>query len=825
MRDLPYIPDIPERSSLALQEKSLFANTLPLEEEGADLRDYWRVLSKRRWLIATALFCTVLATILIVLTMTPIYTAETILLIERKAPQAINLEGATSEAQGPDEYDYYRTQYEILKSRALITQVIQEQQLDTLPLFVGAQEPPGLIGSLWARLQGRTAQIFGSELQPRPNMVEIPSATLEEGGADASSAFPLNSEGITSGLSPKLIEKYGGMLEVKPVPRTRLVKIAFSTPDPALSSRVANAHAQVYIRQGVERRSQTDEEAQGFLEDKLVELRERLEKSEVALNSYRRDQGIISFDGNENVAVDRMVDLNRDLTEAESKRISLETQMPLLRRRNYEELPAVIKNLLVQALKQQLAQAEAERAELASQFKGNYPKRIEVEARVAELNSRLQKEKARIAQSVVSSYQFAVAKEKELRKSMEEQRKEVLRLKDASVKYAILAREADTNRQLYDSVLQRIKEVGVAAELRDSNISVIDAAEAPLHPSKPRKALSLLLSAIIGLMGGVGAAFFLEYLDNRLHTPEEVERHIHLPSLAVIPDFTRTSDHDVYAPKPLLNDSDTRTLNGSGESSTGKTQFLNGMNGKAHAPRDLILDHHTFSLVSESYRTLRTALMLSRAESAPKSILFTSAAEGEGKTATAVNTAIVFAQLGLRVLLSDADLRRSRCHEILGIQKGIGLTEFLTGRRDIRQVIQPTAIDNLSFLSSGVTPPNPTELIGSRKMRETLQMLREEYDCIVIDSPPVMPVSDALLLSTVVDGVVIVVNGQVTPREIVRGTRARLEHFGAKILGVVLNRVDIQRSGYGYYYGYYSTYHAKNESEEPRSENGMNIEA
>lgn len=821
MRDLPL--HLPEHSSLTPREESPFVNALSFEEERVDLRDYWRTLMKRRWLVATVLLCTLIATALVVFIMTPIYTAETILLIERKAPQAINLEGATAEAQGPDEYDYYRTQYEILKSRGLMTQVIQEQQLETLPLFADQQAPVGLVGGWWSRMGDALRQFFIPQEQAEKNILEATPADLVSDNVEGLPSERLD-QGEESYLSPEVLEKYAKMLEVKPVPRTRLVKIAFSTPDSALSARIANAHAQVYIRQGVERRSQTDEEAQGFLEDKLVELRERLEKSEVALNVYRRDQGIISFDDKENVAVDRMVDLNRDLTEAESKRLSLETQMPLIRSRNYEELPAVIRNSLVQSLKQQLAQAEAERAELASQFKDNYPKRVEVEARVAELNSRLQKEKMRIAQGVNSSYQFAVAKERELRKKMEEQRKEVLRLKDASVKYAILTREIDTNRQLYDSVLQRIKEVGVAAELRDSNISVIDTAEAPLRPSKPRKALSLLLSAIVGLMGGVGLAFFLEYLDNRLHTPEEVERHLHLPSLAVIPDFTRTTEHADYAPKPLLHGNGARTLNGRGEASTGKTSYLNGMNGKTHVTRDLILDHHTFSLVSESYRTLRTALMLSRAEAAPKLLLFTSATEGEGKTATAANTAIVFAQLGLRVLLVDADLRRSRCHEILSIQKGIGLTEFLTGRRDIRQVVKPTAVENLSFLSSGVAPPNPTELISSRKMRETLQTLREEYDCVVIDSPPVMPVSDALLLSTIVDGVVIVVNGQVTPREIVRETRSRLAHVGAKILGVVLNRVDIQRSGYGYYYGYYSTYHAKDENEEPRFENGMNLE-
>lgn len=788
------------------------------EEDAINLLDYWRVLVKRRWLIATVLLCTLVATAIVVLSMTPIYTAEITLLIERKAPQAINLDGATAESQGPDEYDYYRTQYEILKSRGLITQVMQEQQLPQHSLFALPQEPKGLVAKWWSQAWSDVSQWLSKEQQTSANRLELPSTNAEKSADDDILASGLANAGA-SDLSPKMVKKYGDMLEVKPVPRTRLVKIAFSTPDPALSAQVANAHAQVYIRRGVERRSRTDEEAQGFLEEKLVELRERLEKSEAALNSYRRDQGILSFDDKENTAVDRLADLNKSLTEAETERITLETQMPLIRRGESDELPAVIDNNLIQSLKQQLAHLEEERGQLASQFKAGYPRLVDVESQIDKVSVQLRQEIQRIANSIVKSYQFAADKEKELRKKMEEQKTAVLRLKDASVKYAMLSREVDTNRELYDSVLQRIKEVGVAAELRDSNISVIDEAEPPLKPSKPRKTLSLALSALIGLMGGVGLAFFLEYLDNTLETPEEVERCLRLPNLAVIPDFDRVTEQGGYAPKALANGD----AHANGFGGVTPRPYANRANGKAHPTRDLVLEHHPFSQVAEAYRTLRTAVVLSRAEEAPKVMLFTSATEGEGKTATATNTAIVFAQLGLRVLLIDADLRRARCHEVLGLSKNIGLTEFLTGRRDVRQVIKPTVVENLFFLSSGVTPPNPAELLSSRKMREMLQTLREEYDCIIIDSPPVMPVSDALLLVTRTDGVVLVVNGQTTPRDIVKEARNRLEHARAKILGIVLNRVDMRRSGYSYYYGYYSAYHTPPKKGQAGFENGVDV--
>jgi succinoglycan biosynthesis transport protein ExoP len=796
------VPYSPEYIAASIQEKLSIPHDFPAKD-AADVREYWRVIVRRRRLIAMVLLSAVLATAVVVFSMQPIYTAETTLLIERKAPQAIDLAGATVEAQGPDEYDYYRTQYEILKSRQLITQVIQEQQLDKISLlFKGPQQSRGLRTTLLSRIGDRIARTFSPMGQTDKTEGDSSADEFTTNGENSVSIPGSIQDDETAPLPHEMIAEYLSMLEIKPVPRTRLVKITFSTPDPALSARTANAHAQTYIRQGVERRSRTDEEAQGFLEDKLVEVRARLEKSEAALNTYRREHGILSFDEKENTALDRLADLNKNLTEAEARRIELEAQLSLIHQKTHDALPSVIESPFIQSLKEELVRVEAEHAQLLSQFKVGYPRVQELEAKILDIRSRLRQEVRRIVESITVSYRFAASKEEQLRKKMEQQKALVLGLKDASVKYAILAREVDTNRQLYDNILQRIKEVGIVAESRDSNISVIDEATAPLQPSKPRKALSLLLSAIVGLMGGVGLTFFLEYLDNTLQTPEEAERFLRLPNLAVVPDFARAHALEEEALEPLFTDPGARTLNG-GER-PGAMGSFNGVNGKSQKPGELILDHHTFSPMAESYRTLRLGILLSRADEAPKVILFTSAAEGEGKTSTVINTAITFAQLGMRTLLIDCDLRRPRCHKALGVDNGVGLTEYLTGQRDVRQVIKPTTVHDLYFLSSGVTPPNPAELLASRKMRDTLHLLRQEYDSILIDSPPVMPVSEPLLLSTIVDGVVLVVNGQKTPRDIVREARSRLGQVRANILGSVLNRVDIRRNGYGYYYGYHA---------------------
>jgi capsular exopolysaccharide synthesis family protein len=731
--------------------------------EEVHLRDYWRVIKKHQKLILAVFLCTVFACVLFVLTSTPIYTAATTLLIERKAPQAIDIQGALSEAQTPDEYDYYRTQYEILKSRGLAARVIQEESLESNPFFSEEEAQKGLIAKLWNSTKARLGGLFSSSL-------------------------PTKSNGL--GIDPRTIDTYlDEMLEVKPIPRTRLVKVAFSTPDPELSAQVVNAHVRAYIRQGVELRAQANEEAQGFLEEKLVELKERVEKSEAALNNYRRDKGILSLDDKENIVVDRLTDLNKRLTEAEAERISLEAKVFLIRQKDYDSLPDVVGNTLIQTLKGQQTVLEGEYAQLASQFKADYPRVSQLKAQLGETQRRLNKEIQKVVASIQSAYLAAEANEKGLRDKMEQQKAATLSLKDASVNYAILAREVDTNRQLYDSVLQRMKEMGVAAEVRTSNVSIIDPAEPPLYPSRPRKLLSLLLSAIVGSMAGVGVAFFLEYLDNSLKSPEDVERQLGLPNLAVVPDFLSVDHQDEVSAKTLLDGIKSKTLlNGRKDKTSlnGRKEVTQRSIGKASRHQshnngsEFILYHHPLSVINEAYRMLRTAILLSRAGEIPRTILFTSATEGEGKTATTVNTAVTFTQMGLRVLVVDADLRRPRCHQILRIYNETGLTELLAGQSEVHDVIRPTTTENLFFISSGTLPPNPAELVGSRKMYETLQALQADYDCIFIDSPPVMPVSDALMLSTLVDGVVLVVDGQQTPRNIVRGAQSRLAQARAK---------------------------------------------
>lgn len=731
MRDQlsPYVR--PQFSPPALSSETKPVFTRLGEPETSHLRDYWQVVSKRRWLVILLFLSTVLATAGFLAVSTPVYVAETTVLIEPQAPRVLEIKEMLAQQPAPEEYDYYKTQYELLRSQKLASRVIREQELESNRAFMGAKDNFSVL---------RTLREFFSSSAPQ-----------------SEKEHPL-------GVSYQTLESYLKRLEVRPVQGTRLTRIAFSSQDPELSARIANAHADAFIRQGVELRAQANEEARKFLETKLGELKERIEKSEAALNAYRRDQQIISPDDKENIVVGRLVDLNKLLTDAEAEKIALEAQAHLLRSGSYEYIPAITSSPLIQSLKEQTARLKAEYAAISAEFKAGFPRVDQLKAQLEEAQRRLTQEIQKVAKGVEASYQTAEAKEKALRLRVEAQKNTALQLKDTSVTYSILAREVDTNRQLYDSVLHRLKEMGMATQFHSSNISVVDPAVPPLRPTKPKKGLTLLLGTVIGLIGGIGTAFFFEYLDRSLKTPAAVGRYTGLPTLAQVPRFTTIKQDDRFQEPP-----------------------------EPPTPQPP-------ALVLEAYRKLRTAILLSRPASPPRILLFTSGHSGEGKTATVVNTAISLAQMGARVLLIDADLRNPSCHKELHMENNLGLTEFLVGQKDLADVMKPTRIKHLSFMSSGALPPNPGDLLGSRKMQAAFILLRSFYDYIVIDSPPVLPVSDAEILSSHVDGVILVVDSERTPYQVVRETRYSLTAAQAKILGVVLNKAHLHSSHYSYYY-------------------------
>ena len=538
------------------------------------------------------------------------------------------------------------------------------------------------------------------------------------------------------------------------------------------------------VHQGIELNTQASDEASRFLEKKLAELKQQVEQSELALNDYRRDKGIIpgliSVNGNQDVVLDRLNKLSDQVQQAHLENINLETKIELINQGQAEALPAVIESKMVQSLKESLDGLLAQYAAMSSQYKPGYPPMAEVIAKIKRSRDAIKQEIDDVVAGVRSQYAASLRNEEALSEELKHQKDFALGLNDAAVKYMILQREADTNRELYNAVLKRMKDVEVAADLHASNVSIVDPATVPQGPSSPRKVRDLLAAAVLGLMAGLGLTFLLEHHDDSFKSAEEIENYLMVPPLGMIPDFRRSKSIG-YGPKPRRPP---------------ELFEPSGRRGGA------LLPYGFQSPAGEAYRMLRTALLLSRAGAPPKTTLITSAAPSEGKTTISVNLAVTLAGSGKRVLLIDADLRRPQCHELLGTENQFGLTEVLSGMGEFDDLIRPTGFPNLFLLSSGEIPPNPSELLGSDKMREVLSLLGERYDHLLVDSPPVTAVTDAVVLSTLVDGVVLVANKR-TSRQQVKAALSRLRYARAKMFGVVLNMVGPSVFGYNTpYYRY-----------------------
>jgi succinoglycan biosynthesis transport protein ExoP len=760
------------------------------EDEGAlNVGQYWHAVRKRLSLIVGIVGAVILLTTVRGLMQTPLYIAEATIILKPGTPQMLQGKELSADIRANDNEDetenFRKTQYEILKSRSLAASVVRAEDLQHNTDFTGHGAPKGLMVSLKAKIKA----LLGYKSKA--------SAQLPVDRAD-----PLQILGAPAGL----VSGYLGGLKIQPIAETDLVKVGYISPNPKLAAVLANAHAHAYIRQGIELHSQANEEAGRFLKERLGELKEKLEKSEIALNAYRREKGIvpglISLDGKETVVLARLTELSKDLTDAQVQRISLESQMVLVRERHYEALMPGGGDPVTQNLRTQLNELDTQYASMAKQFKEDYPPMAQLRAKRAQIQAQFQAAAEHMALGLKSAYEAAVDKENKLAEEMNKERSRALNLNDAGVQYAILQREVDTNRELYESVLERMKGVAIAAEAQASNILILDPAEVPAVPYSPQKLQAVVRNASLALGFAVGLALLLEFLDNSLTTPDAVERYLRLPNIGVIPSFT-SANGAVYGSQKLA--AQLGKNGGAGKNGLPNgSQLPDGRSKRAltHG-RELIGAMSPYSLIGEAYRTFRTALMLSRAGAPPKLILFTSAHVAEGKTVTATNSAVMFAHTGARVILVDADLRRPRCHRVLAMDNTVGLTEVLAGARNLSDVIHPTSVEGLDLLGSGMEPPNPTELVGSEKMREVLASLVAEYDVVIVDSPPVLPVSDSLLLSTMVDGVVLVVNSRKTSKQQVRTACTKLEYARAKIFGVVLNQVDVRHPDYKYYSHYY----------------------
>jgi capsular exopolysaccharide synthesis family protein len=765
------------------------------ESDEVHLRDYWRMVVKRRRVVILVFLIVLGLGIYKTFSQTPLYTAVATLKIEPQttAIQIGELLTPGEDVGGP--YDYYQTQFALLKSRPLAAKVITELKLASNPDFLNDES------SLFDRIFSWPFELIDSLQTYIAQFFRSPPAKTEERSPREQFEF---------GVSPGLISHYLSLLTVEPVRNTRLVRIMFSTPSPRLSQQLANIHAAAFIRTTLETRFELTNETREFLEKKLAELQVKNQQAEEALQHFRQKHGVVSLEGNENIIVERMVDLNKRLTEARAKRIEQEALYRTVENKNSRYLSEIIDNNVIQQLKTSLLTLEGEQARLSATFTPAHPRLIELGQQLNETRRRLDREIANVVRKIESDYEAARAKEQALQMETSLQEQAALNLKEVGAEYSILKQQVDSSRTLYDNVLKRLNETNISNDAPLSNIQISERAEAPRSPSSPRTQLNLLVATACGLFLGVGLAFFLEYVDQRMSTPEDVWRATGVPTLGVVP-HTRSLRRRIYG---LRSTTPRRSL----VSGVAPSWALQGRS----VNQQLMIAHHPHSIFSESYRIIQTMLLPAFAEKPLQVILLTSAHPGEGKTVTTVNLATTLAQSGHTVVVVDADLRKGSCHTLLGRRNHRGLSQVLAGRVSLEEALQNTSIAGLTFLARGALTPNPAGLLQSHRMWELVETLRGRFEFILIDSAPAIAVSDAALLSRLSDGVLLVLRGQRTTIETARRVVERLEAVHAQILGVVLNAVDIRNPDYADYRRYYASYYTavQKEAEEASEERG-----
>ena len=736
-----------EEQSLAPIEQRLLHEREVMEivsEESPHFLDYWHVIMKRRWAVLASVLILFSTVAIGTLKEKPIYQGTAVMEINPEPPNVLNFKEFL-QIDNQDVNSYRETQYRVMQSRSLAERVVKDLKLYTYPEFYRSHGFFGLIQS-----------------DPK----QIPKLS------DAGPPDP-NGEAFRN-----TVTNFLDSVSVNPLRRTNLVEVSFYSEDPKLAERVANQLAADYIDQNLQVKWDETIKASDWLQNQLVSLKGKLEKSEDALQAYAQQNSILFVDEKKNLVNERLAQLQKQYTDAQGNRFQKEAMYKLVKAGQVQDLPGFLSNQLIQQLTVHVAELHLQYAKLTSTVKPDYPTAVALKRQIDTTQAALDEEKKALTQNIVDEYDSAVANEEYLANALEEQKKVVNEIAEKSIQYNILKREVDTNKQLYEGLLQRLKEAQVSAGLKASNIRVVDAAELPKHPVKPRVLLNLAVGMILGLGVGVGLAFFQEYLDKTLKTPDEVEQLVRLPSLGVLPSFP---------------------VNGAAKGAEAKSALL-----QAHQEAPLAPAIQTNSSVLEAFRSLRTSILLS-ANPVPKLLLVTSALPAEGKTSTAVNLGATLASLGSRVVIVDCDMRRPSCHRSTGVPNKPGFVQCLTGQVELGSAILPVpGVNNLSVIPCGPIPPNPAEVLSSPITSELFRKLLAEFEYVLVDSPPLLSVADSRILATITDAVVLVARANSTPHDAVARARTLLYGAGARILGVALNDVNFRKDGYGYgsYYRY-----------------------
>lgn len=712
------------------------APAVSFEADGLHFRDYLRVLYKRRRLAAAVMLVVSLSAFLYAVTATPIYDATVRLQIETQAPNVLSFGEVVSETGLVARSEFYRTQYEVLRSRSLARKTIDLLSLWDHPVIVpkaGASFNPVQLVTSWV----------GSLHQPD--------------GAVADNESRAKSRALDTFLDA---------LTVSPVRDSRIVDVTFSSPDPSLSAAVANTLAGAYIEQELAFRHESSQEATHWLWERLEDQRQEVETAELAMQRYRESKKSVSLDDHQNVIGQELADLNEAATRAATERIAKEARFRELvsLQGDAEALgrfPDIVGNAYVQEQRLRLAELRREEFKLAEDLGDLHPDLISIRSTIRDTEVGLRVEIAKIVDSVRTEFEIARNLEAQLHEALQQQTDEALALDRAGIEYGVLTRDAESARRVYESLLQRADEMGISSELQTTNIRIVDEAETPLHPSRPRRGRTVLFGIMLGLFGSIGLVFLAEHLDDRLRTPEEVKRLLGRPCLGMLPESE-------------LVGSDGRLRIGS------------------DAPDQF----------AAAVRVICTSVIFSSASDGCRTVVITSPEPGDGKSIMSCNLALALAQTGSRTLLVDADLIRSHQHVLWRQDVTPGLTDLLAEQADENGVIRESGVDRLWLMTSGTKTPNSTALMASNRFASLLSKLRDRFDWIVLDTPPTLPVTDATICAHLANQVVFVVDAESTSHRAAAAALERLEQSGTSISGIVLNRVGLNSHPY-YYSAYY----------------------
>jgi capsular exopolysaccharide synthesis family protein len=716
------------------------------EEEGVDLLHYWRIIVKRRWTVLSVIVAAIALAVIQTMMTTPMFQATSTIQIDYEPIRVVNAEGVIPNS----DYSYLPTQLEVLRSRSLAERVVQHMGLaEGQPIAIKPSPLAAFFQSIFLPDQPAT----DTEAEPAAPVASATPAEVDEAAMQRARI-----DGMTSFVR--------GGTSVQIVGDSRLVQITFISPDADLSARIANGIAEAYIESNIDRRMDASSFATKFLETSLADTKAKLEQSERALIAFAQEQELLDVDSNAPLATQNMVSLNEAISMARRDRINAEARLRSLQSGPLAAIPEVLTSDLINSLKETRSTLAGEYQQKLATFKPEFPEMKQLQGRIDEVDRQIEAAIQTIKASIEAEFRAASQREQMLQEQLDSSRDEVFDVRARSVEYNILKREVETNRQQYEALLSRYKEVGLAGGVGTNNISIVDRAQVPGGPFKPNLTTNIQAGLMLGLILGILLALLVEYLDDTIKAPEDVERKLHVPLLGVIPKIK--VNENVQA---LMSD-----------------------------PR---------SAFSEAYRSLRTALQFATDRGVPRTLLVTSSSMAEGKSTTAYVLAFKFSQLGKRVLLIDCDLRNPSLHKrIPGAVNTNGLSSYLAGAIKPQEMVRASGIDNLSFAPTGTLPPNPAELLASPRMSALLTVASHKYDLVILDGPPIMGLADVPILAHLAAGTLIVVEAAETRVGMVTAALKRLQAARARVVGTVLTKYDARTAGYGYGYGYSYSYYS-----------------